>query len=299
MSRSKVRNARWIPFAVLFGLLFVSGQARAARRTPSAQNGLSLPPQAQKIAPGVFYLGKSRDRGRPVEGYAYIRYKKDFAKPSGCNNDGRCQGWEDPSCSDCSGSPEPTETTCYGFLAKGAKWRTTEPYLVNADNSHGLAASFVSNNLELDIAKWEASTSADIFGPGEATSAALVADTARPDEKNEVYFGEISEPGAIAITIVWGIFRGPPTQRELVEWDQVYDQVDFDWSADCQAEDCAAKMDFENIATHELGHSAGLDDLYTNDCNQETMYGYASEGETKKRSLEPGDIFGISSLYAN
>jgi hypothetical protein len=38
-------------------------------------------------------------------------------------------------------------------------------------------------------------------------------------------------------------------------------------------------------------------DLYTASCNQETMYGYATEGETQKRDLSNGDITGIRSLY--
>ena len=56
-------------------------------------------------------------------------------------------------------------------------------------------------------------------------------------------------------------------------------------------------MDFENIVTHEHGHVFGLDDLYTSTCSEETMYGYATEGETKKRTLESGDIMGIQRLY--
>ena len=56
-------------------------------------------------------------------------------------------------------------------------------------------------------------------------------------------------------------------------------------------------MDLQNIATHELGHSAGLADLYETACNQETMYGYGTEGEIIKRDLNPGDITGIQKLY--
>ena len=108
-----------------------------------------------------------------------------------------------------------------------------------------------------------------------------------------VYFGDVEDSNAIAITIVWGVFRGAPSSRELVEWDQIYDDVDFDWSMSGEA----GKMDFENIATHELGHSMGLGDLYTSDCSDQTMYGYASEGETNKRTLESGDITGIQELY--
>ena len=51
-------------------------------------------------------------------------------------------------------------------------------------------------------------------------------------------------------------------------------------------------MDFLNIATHEIGHAVAMDhpsDL----CTEETMYAYADYGETKKRTLNAGDITGI------
>jgi hypothetical protein len=134
----------------------------------------------------------------------------------------------------------------------------------------------------------------DIIG-GEITGTVDGADLTSPDNKNEVLFGNVDFPGAIAVTIVWGIFRGLPAGRELVEWDQVYDDVDFDWGLNGEA----GKMDFENIATHELGHSVGLADLYDAVCSEETMYGYAAEGETKKRTLEGGDITGVLELYSN
>ena len=59
----------------------------------------------------------------------------------------------------------------------------------------------------------------------------------------------------------------------------------------------SAYWDVLNIATHELGHSAGLSDLYSTSATEQTMYGYASPGEVKKRTLESGDIAGIKALY--
>jgi len=56
-------------------------------------------------------------------------------------------------------------------------------------------------------------------------------------------------------------------------------------------------MDLLNIAIHELGHSLGLSDFYNSECSLETMYGYASNGETNKRTLAVGDVVGISGLY--
>jgi hypothetical protein len=261
--------------------------------TGEAKNTVSLPANAAATAPNIYYLGASVDNGRIVEGYAIFQYEG-FAKPTGCNNDGRCQGWEDPSCGDCQGGGNGGETSdCYGFLSRGAKWKTLEPYIVDPSNNESLSDSFVRSNLAGDIAKWEAAASYDILG-SEINGVVDGADTVDPDGKNEVYFGDISQPGAIGVTIVWGIFRGPPDLRELVEWDQVYDDADFDWSSSGEP----GKMDFEAIATHELGHSVGLDDLYNDECSEMTMYGYADNGETKKRTLEDGDIAGVSSLYA-
>lgn len=255
-----------------------------------------IPEHAIEVAPGVFSLGTGLDHGRIVEGYAFLRYKKGFGKPTGCNNDGKCQGWEDPSCADCTGgggNGESNGSTCYGFLSKGAKWKALEPYLVNPANTKGLDETFVVSNLATDVEKWETAAGVDILGSGGATTETLVADLQSPDDKNEVYFADIDSPGAIGVTIVWGIFRGPPSGRELVEWDQVYDDYDFAWSSTGEA----GKMDFENIATHELGHSVGLDDLYKDKCTEQTMYGYADYGETKKQTLEAGDIAGVKELY--
>ena len=56
-------------------------------------------------------------------------------------------------------------------------------------------------------------------------------------------------------------------------------------------------FDIQNIATHEFGHPVGLDDLYDEIYSELTMYGYSSKGETKKCSLEEGDVLGAQSLY--
>jgi hypothetical protein len=59
----------------------------------------------------------------------------------------------------------------------------------------------------------------------------------------------------------------------------------------------AGVYDLQNIGTHELGHSLSLGDLYSPSDSEVTMYGYASAGETKKRTLSQDDIDGIAYLY--
>jgi len=261
---------------------------------------LAIPSHAMEVSPGVFYLGKALDKGRVVEGYAIIKYKENNGKPGAvkeCGN-GICEPGENANkCpADCGGGEDPEEpdtSSCYGFLSKGAKWKTVEDYIVNPTNIRGLSETFVRDNTAFDINKWETAANRNILG-NDITGDVDGADTVSPDNKNEVYFADIEYNGAIAITIVWGIFGGPPPFRELVEWDMIFDDVDFDWSASGEA----SKMDFESIATHELGHSVGLGDLYTSECSEQTMYGYASNGETNKRTLEDGDIAGVRNLYS-
>lgn len=240
------------------------------------QRTLSLPAAADH-AP-VISLGTAVDlaTGEVVEGYAIIHYAHSASHAGG---------------SKAGGSPK-----CYTYIVKGVKWGTVEPWLVNPFNTRGLDGAYVLSNLSADISKWEDATDGvvgnttgtNVLGDGSATTATLVADTSAPDGQNEVYFADVSTEGAIAVTIVW--FNR--FTKRFVEWDQVYDDVDYDWSASGEA----GKMDFENIATHELGHSVGMGDLY-NSCTEETMYGFAAFGETKKRDLNAGDIAGVNALY--
>ena len=272
--------------------------ARPDAMPDKAKNPVVIPAHAVEVAPGVFYLGKAIDKGRIVEGYAFmLKDKKGFGKPGTECGNGICERGENANkCpADCiggNGGGEPDTSSCYGFLARGAKWKTVEPYIVDPTTSN-LKPGFVRSNLASNIAKWETEAGVNILG-GEDPKGNVDRDNIGDlNGENEVMFADIDPDGVIAVAIVWGIFGGPPFARELVEWDMVFNQVDFDWSDD----GAAGKMDFENIATHELGHAVGLDDLYKLECSEQTMYGYASNGETKKRTLESGDIAGIRALY--
>lgn len=259
---------------------------------------ITLPDAASHVA--VIALGTAHDAasGRLVEGYAIVHYRDDhdgeafiaaYAKGGDKGGGGGKPG---------GGSKA---NSCYDFFANGAIWKTAEPWVVNTLNASGLSASSVFTVLTDGIALWEDAadgavgngTSINILGDGSQTVVQLAADMAAPDGQNEVYFGDTGSASAIGVTIIWGVFGGPPANRELIEWDQVYNDSNYAWS-DSGA---AGAMDFSNIATHELGHSLGLADLYSPECATETMYGYADIGETGKQTLEAGDITGISKLY--
>jgi len=235
-----------------------------------------LPEGAREIEQDLYSLGVSKDvDGTLVEGYAFIHRRDKDARGGG------------------GSSKKPGGSTCYSFLASGARWKVTEQYLINTENADGLSSDFVSSTFARGIAEWEKYAPFDIFGAGVVTSDPLSAETTSPDGLNEVFFSSIDDPGVIAVTTTWGIFGGPPQNRKLVEWDMVFNDPNFVWG---DALASASLMDFENIAVHEIGHAAGLGHP-SDSCTQETMYRFASNGETKKRDLNTGDIQGIQKLY--
>ncbi len=254
-------------FAIL--VLFVLSVGSVALAQPPVHAKFSIPANAVRVGDNVYDLGKAVVDGTEVEGYMFVHNAA--ARSGGASNKGG---------------------TCYAYFAKGAKWKVVEPWVVNPVNMAGLNQSSILGKLSADIGAWETAAGKDIVGTGASTGDALSADTASPDDINEVYFADIDSPGTIAVTIVWGIFSGPTFNRQLVEWDQVYDDVSFGWSYNGEA----GKMDFENIATHELGHAIGMGHP-SDGCAEETMYRFASYGETKKRTLNAGDIAGIFGLY--
>jgi hypothetical protein len=225
---------------------------------------------------GVVSIAKAKeqdDKG-PLTKITFIHYKRDKnqAKPGG--------------------GIKPGSITCYGYLAKGAKWKTAENFLVNSTSSN-LDQNEVLQSMNAGITEWEKYGGSGIFGDGSLDNNVTYDETTY-DGENTVSFGNYSQPDVIAVTNVWGYFGGAPQTRELIEWDMLFN-TQFNWGDATTAGNSV--MDLQNIATHELGHSAGMNDLYTTSCNLETMYGYSLEGETSKRDLNAGDIKGIQGLY--
>ncbi|NIO43954.1 MAG: matrixin family metalloprotease [Candidatus Aenigmarchaeota archaeon] len=226
-----------------------------------------------------------------LEKITFIHYKRGFAKPT-CNNNGVCEPelGEKKNCADCKNGGEET-SNCYGFISRGFKWKTTEDFYINPANPDGLSSAFIKNIMIVATDEWNKYTTFNIFGSAILDNSAGWGEY---NEKNEISFGDYPQTGVIAVTNIWGYFSGPPGQREILEYDIMFD-TDFTWG---DATVINMTMDLQNIAVHEFGHGAGMDDLYTTSCSLETMYGYSTEGETIKRDLHTGDIIGIQKLYA-
>ncbi|MCI0619899.1 matrixin family metalloprotease [Candidatus Wolfebacteria bacterium] len=287
--RTRYTTALITLFGIALALPVSAARLPVSASHLAAEREFTLPAQAVEVASNVFSLGSATDpaTGKVVEGFALVHPKRGYH-----HRPGHAGG---------PGGPGGGESSCFAYLARGAKWKSAEPWVMNPSNGDLLDVNEVFDVQVAAIAEWEDAgdgvlgneIGTNIFEEGLfAPESDLSADTVTPDTLNEVYFGSIAEPNAIAVTIVWGIFGGPPAARELIEWDQVYDEVDFSWSLTGEA----GKMDFENIAQHELGHALGLGHP-SDSCTEETMFRFASEGETTKRDLNAGDIAGVNGLY--
>jgi len=104
----------------------------------------------------------------------------------------------------------------------------------------------------------------------------------------------IDGPGnVLAQANMWGQTVAPDRMK-ITDADVRLDTGDS-WSA---ADACPGdKFDVQNVGTHEVGHVTGLADIYDAADADMTMYGYASPGETKKRTLAWGDQDGLYALY--
>jgi len=264
-------------FLILACMALVSVSAQAGRP-------FNLPANATQIARDIYDLGTGMHDGEQIRGYAFIHRKDEAARPSNPGGGNKKDN--------TSGS------TCYTFIGNGAKWKTAEDYIIDSTNLSGMSQSYVENGITTATGLWENEVpGVNIFG-NHVAGTVDGADTSTPlDDKNEIYFADIIDPAidsnnTIAVTVVWGVFTGPTRNRRLVEWDQVYNEA-FTFG---DASSNTGIMDFLGIAAHEVGHAAGMGHPDSS-CTEETMYAYASSGETNKRDLNDGDKAGIKALY--
>jgi len=170
-----------------------------------------------------------------------------------------------------------------GYSYSGIHWPLSKVPIGYYVNTAGGPAGALSA-VEAGFQAWnEAGTTFSFRYLGEATRQDAF------DGQNVVCWRYYDGPGrALAVAMTWYYL----STQEIVECD-----IRFD-SSDSWATDGSDKMyDVQNVAAHESGHWLSLNDLYDLACCEMTMYGYAGLGETKKRTLELGDVAGIRAIY--
>jgi predicted Zn-dependent protease len=211
-----------------------------------------------------------KTNGKNLVAVDVIHWKKAFAKPDGVGN--------------------AKPATCYAFLGKYGKtylkWNTTPVSYVINPNGSDLPQNFVTSAIQSAAETWDDATGANLFN---SYSIDNTAQWGIADGKNALTWGNYGQSGVIAVTRYWINL----TTKTIAEFDIMFD-TDFTWG---DAAINTSLMDVQNIAAHELGHGIGLADVYTSSCSAVTMYGYSSEGDIEKRTLEDADITGLQKLY--
>lgn len=230
------------------------GTEKAESKSPAIESNNIVPPQLSE---------------NELKKVVFIRYHPNFAKEKPCNNNGVCDKNEKGWCSDCK-KTEPTEpepsSNCYDFLTGSMpKWDWIENYYYSSSDlgqSSGTAAQ-----------KWNVAAQTTVLGQGIPGTYAW----GRYDNRNSVSYGDYAEEGVIGVTMVW--YRG----KTIYEYDIMYD-TDFFPGA----------LDLDTVVLHEMGHAAGMGDLYSTECSDQVMYGIYRGVKTE---LQEGDILGIQTLY--
>ena len=192
------------------------------------------------------------------------------------------------------GSDKPTPAST-DYLLMGIKWKIKNPLLTIYVKDEVQGEVHLLNAVQLAADEWDSNSKSQLFS-SIIDGQDIEVDTDVPDFNNEIVYGNIAEENVIAVTYTWYNSR----TKAIVQFDMVLDSVHFSWGNG--AEDSSV-MDVQNIVTHELGHGLGLADLYPDDPRAtsswaiQTMFGFATKGETMKRTLEAGDIAGITRLY--
>lgn len=201
------------------------------------------------------------------------------------------------------GGGKPPAQDMGSYKLMGVSWPVNKlpvKFEINPDGST-VASKDVFDAILLATNEWDDGTYSQSEGkPWAGISANLFADyttstvptttvsTATSDGKNEIVWSNLGSQGTIAMTTVW-YYR---FTKQIVEFDMQFNTY-YKWSTTGASD----SMDIQNIATHELGHSIGLADLYKPTATLESMYGYSSEGVTSARDLYLGDQAGITKLY--
>lgn len=102
------------------------------------------------------------------------------------------------------------------------------------------------------------------------------------------------DDGVLAVATVW--YSSNEINRFKIKFDTTTGWGDAgETTEECSPSGDNELFDVQNVATHEVGHTIGLS--HPDNADAHTMWGYATKGETLKRTLAKGDKNGANALY--
>jgi len=196
---------------------------------------------------------------------------------------------DDPFVPNASGGVSPLSPYSYSDW----RWPASAPrvqYYINPSGIVSSQQSLVISAINAASTAWNNVGSKFIFSYEGTTSR-----VARQDGYNIVEMRyNYGATGWPAKTSIWAYKKGSSNcyYYDVFECDMIFNLY-YKWAIGS----VSGYFDVQNIATHEFGHFLVLNDLYRPSSCEATMYGYASTGETKKRSLEYEDKQGMLDIY--
>jgi hypothetical protein len=198
-----------------------------------------------------------------------IKAARDPAAPSSganCTNDGAATG----------------KYVLTGWAVQGPK--TALFNTTTLPSNLGLSATVSA--LQSGYSAW---TGAPSINVATSTTSAL---KPTANHQYELMFGKTGGT-TLAVTYTWRWSNGEVESDTLFNTSFVWGNLGSE--GDGCYETAGNVYDVANIATHEFGHTYGLD--HPSGARFETMYAYGYSGETLKRSPESGDLAGINAVY--
>jgi len=186
----------------------------------------------------------------------------------------------------------PLEEDRYGLCGYNWTYKPDpmgEDYRINpncVDNSAGTPDQQIQQ-IRNGMAAWDESGADFAFSYGGTSSQTAVS----YNGTNLLYFDTTPPGGGDYIAANYHWVNG----TNMTESDIVFNDANYNWWNGVGY--CNWMMDIWNIATHELGHTLCLLDLYGGGDVLKTMYGYSSHCEVTKRTLHQDDINGIIAIY--
>ncbi len=164
------------------------------------------------------------------------------------------------------------------------KWQSTsETAYVNASGGPGESLSAVQAAMQT----WTAVPSSAFSFVYGGTTSKTDSDYGNNDGQNIICFGPMGVNGTLAENTFWFYSSG-----QMVDSD-----IQFNTSYPYATDGNSSSYDVQSLATHEMGHSLSLGDLYGPSDVEKTMYGYGTRGDLSKRTLHQDDIDGVTYLY--
>jgi hypothetical protein len=200
------------------------------------------------------------------------------------------------------GSYSSYKLTGYRLNAKNPK---VQIYLNPTDTPSGLTAASTQSAIAAAANSWDDAVSQNIFADGTTViidPTKVVDDPFSNTPKSDGYnvngwknFGN----SYIGLNRWWSNGAKVDGYYSITESDIWYNR-DYQWTTDLTTAQSTNKIDLQSVATHELGHGIGMDDLYTlpdGDSRKSDFEQVMNSYDGPQRQLGNGDKAGAQVLY--